>query len=102
MNRKGVGKRLMIDCILIFWKIVTQSPKEIEQQLEKYVELEMEIATFSPDTIRKHLKELNKIKEDLNLILEDTTLEVKRKKLQSLLDVAEEQIGLYDQFLNNG
>jgi len=62
----------------------------------------MEIATFSPDTIRKHLKELNKIKEDLNLILEDTTLEVKRKKLQSLLDVAEEQIGLYDQFLNNG
>jgi len=85
-----------------------QSPKEIEERLGEFVTREPELSTFESTTIRKYLKELQKMKEDLNIILDggfpqfDVKTEGKKKKVRGLIDRAEEQILLHEQFLKNG
>jgi hypothetical protein len=59
-------------------------------------------------TIRKYLKELSKLKEDLNIILDggfpqyDVKTEQKKRKIKALLQLADEQILLHEQFLKGG
>ena len=85
-----------------------QSPKEIEERLLDFVAREPELSAFDSATTRKYLKELLKIREDLNIILDggfpqfDVKSEVKRKKIKALIQSTDEQIMLHEQFLKAG
>jgi hypothetical protein len=85
-----------------------QSPKEIEERLRDFALHEPELSTSDSATIRRQLKELAKIREDLHIILDgglpqyDVRTEARRRRVRELLRSAEEQILLHEQFLKSG